>query len=78
MHNTSWDVIIIGGGSAGLSAALQLGRSRRRVLPDEAILEVGAHARDPRASVLAVTLSPAVAGEPAPPGSRPAPPASAT
>jgi thioredoxin reductase len=31
MH-TSWDVIIVGGGSAGLSAALQLGRSRRRVL----------------------------------------------
>ncbi|KQQ92769.1 hypothetical protein ASF62_13185 [Leifsonia sp. Leaf325] len=30
--NTSWDVIIIGGGSAGLSAALMLGRSRRRVL----------------------------------------------
>lgn len=28
----SWDVIIIGGGSAGLSAALMLGRSRRQVL----------------------------------------------
>ena len=32
MHNTTWDVIIIGGGSAGLSAAIMLGRSRRRVL----------------------------------------------
>lgn len=31
MH-TSWDVIIAGGGAAGLSAALLLGRSRRRVL----------------------------------------------
>ncbi|THG32116.1 NAD(P)/FAD-dependent oxidoreductase [Glaciibacter flavus] len=32
MDNDTWDVIIIGGGSAGLSAALMLGRSRRRVL----------------------------------------------
>ncbi|GAA4063532.1 NAD(P)/FAD-dependent oxidoreductase [Agromyces indicus] len=32
MQHTTWDVLIIGGGSAGLSAALMLGRSRRRVL----------------------------------------------
>ena len=32
MQQNTWDVIIAGGGSAGLSAALMLGRSRRRVL----------------------------------------------
>ncbi len=32
MHNESWDVIIVGAGSGGLSAALMLGRARRRVL----------------------------------------------
>jgi thioredoxin reductase len=32
MHSESWDVIIVGAGSGGLSAALILGRARRRVL----------------------------------------------
>ncbi|WP_460707761.1 NAD(P)/FAD-dependent oxidoreductase [Myceligenerans halotolerans] len=30
--NETWDVIVIGGGAAGLSSALMLGRARRRVL----------------------------------------------
>lgn len=32
MENKPWDSIIVGGGAAGLSAALVLGRARRRVL----------------------------------------------
>ncbi|MFV0430134.1 MAG: FAD-binding protein, partial [Arachnia sp.] len=32
MMNDSWDVIVAGGGPAGLAAALMLGRSRRHVL----------------------------------------------
>ena len=31
-RTSNWDALIVGGGSAGLSAALMLGRSRRRVL----------------------------------------------
>src|SRR5690625_4345382 len=32
MTNNNWDAVIIGGGAAGLSAALVLGRARRRVV----------------------------------------------
>jgi thioredoxin reductase len=32
MEETSWDAVVIGGGAAGLSAAVTLGRARRRVL----------------------------------------------
>jgi thioredoxin reductase len=45
MHTTTYDVAIIGGGAAGLSAALVLGRARRRVI----VIDAGAPRNAPAA-----------------------------
>jgi thioredoxin reductase len=45
MANTRYDVVVIGGGAAGLSAALVLGRARRRV----AVVDAGAPRNTPAA-----------------------------
>lgn len=45
--NTTWDCIVVGGGAAGLSAALVLGRARRRTL----VVDAGHQSNLPAAGI---------------------------